>query len=62
MKGVGGETHLCSAAPVARKPLGYDRAFLDAYRPNASSYLSERDRAHLAAVGRPQIAEQPAGT
>lgn len=49
-------------APEARKPVGYDRKFLDRYRPNVSYYLTEQDRAHLAAVGRPQIAEQPAGT
>lgn len=46
----------------ARKPVGYDRSFLDRYRPNVSFYLTERDRARLAAVGRPGIAEQPAGT
>ncbi len=46
----------------ARKPVGYDRKFLDRYRPNISFYLTEQDRAHLATVGRPQIAEQPAGT
>jgi hypothetical protein len=49
-------------APDARKPVGYDRKFLDGYRPNVSFYLTERDRAHLASVGRPGIAEQPAGT
>ncbi len=49
-------------APEARKPVGYDRTFLDRYRPNVSAYLTEPERAHLAAVGRPQIAEQPAGT
>jgi hypothetical protein len=49
-------------APEARKPVGYDRKFLDRYRPNASFYLTEPDRTHLAAVGHPQIAEQPAGT
>ena len=49
-------------APEVRKPVGYDRKFLDRYRPNASFYLTEQDRTHLAAVGRPQIAEQPAGT
>lgn len=49
-------------APEARKPVGYDRKFLDRCRPNASFYLTEQDRTHLAAVGRPQIAEQPAGT
>ena len=49
-------------APEARKPVGYDRKFLDRYRPNVSFYLTEQDRTHLANVGRPQIAEQPAGT
>jgi len=49
-------------APEARKPVCYDRKFLDRYRPNASFYLTEQDRTHLAAVGHPQIAEQPAGT
>ena len=37
-----------------RKPVGYNHKFLDRYRPNSSSYLTERDR--------PQIPEQPAGT
>ena len=49
-------------APETRKPVGYDRKFLDDYRPNDSFYLTEQDRDHLAVVGRPQIAEQPAGT
>jgi Fic family protein len=48
--------------PEARKPVGYDRKFLDLYRPNVSFYLTEQDRAHLAAVGRQRIAEQTAGT
>jgi len=51
-----------SQAPQARKPVGYDRSFLDRYRPNSSSYLTEQDRTHLATVGRLQIADQPAGT
>lgn len=46
----------------ARRPVGYDRGFLDTYRPNTSAYLSEIEREHLATIGRPQIAEQPAGT
>jgi len=46
----------------ARRPVGYDRRFLDAYRPNTSRYLSDEERAQLAAVGRQQIAEQTAGT
>ena len=49
-------------APQARKPVGYDRNFLDRYQPNSSSYLTEQDRTHLATVGRLQIADQPAGT
>jgi hypothetical protein len=48
--------------PEARRPVGYDRGFLDTYRPNESAYLSEKERAHLAEIGRPRIAEQPAGT
>ena len=47
---------------TARKPVGYDRSFLDTYRPNVTAYLSDKERAHLAAVGKPNIAEQPAGT
>jgi hypothetical protein len=49
-------------AQEARKPVGYDRKFLDLYRPNVSFYLTEQARAHLATVGRQKIAEQPAGT
>ncbi len=48
--------------PEARKPVGYDRDFLDRYRPNESFYLTEQERTHLASVGQPQITEQPAGT
>lgn len=46
----------------ARKPVGYERSFLDQYRPNISYYLSDEERAHLILVGRPKIAPQPAGT
>ena len=48
-------------APESRKPVGYDRAFLDSYRPNETFYLSDEERAHLCEIGKPQIAEQPAG-
>jgi hypothetical protein len=47
---------------AARHPVGYLRSFLDSYRPNTSFYLSQQERAHLATVGRPGIAEAPAGT
>lgn len=49
-------------APEARKPVGYDRRFLDSYRPNVTFHFTEYERAHLASLGRPPIAEQPAGT
>lgn len=49
--------------PEARKPAGYNRAFLDTYRPNVTQYLSAKERTYLEAVGRPKIGEQqPAGT
>lgn len=46
----------------ARRPVGYDRVFLDGYRPNASFYLTEAQRAHLAGVGKPGVEAAPAGT
>ncbi|MDE0447491.1 MAG: Fic family protein [Spirochaetaceae bacterium] len=48
--------------PAARRPVGYDRAFLDSYRPNETFYFSPAERAHLHEVGRPVTAGQPAGT
>ncbi len=51
-----------SQPPAARKPVGYNREFLDTYQPNTSSYLSQQERAHLARIGRPNFAAQPAGT
>jgi Fic/DOC family protein len=51
------------ARPVAaRKPVGYNRKFLDGYRPNASHYLSAKERAKLREIGKPQLGDQPAGT
>jgi len=48
--------------PEVRKPVGYNRAFLDAYRPNETFYLTAAERAHLREVGTPAITPQPAGT
>jgi hypothetical protein len=49
--------------PLAgRKPAGYDRSFLESYRPNETAYLSAKEREHLHKVGTPQIGAQPAGT
>lgn len=47
---------------AARRPVGYDRSFLDRYHPNSTFYLSSEDRARLAAVGKPQVEAAPAGT
>jgi Fic family protein len=46
----------------ARKPAGYNRDFLDSYRPNVSAYLSQNERKHLLDVGTRKIGNQPAGT
>src|ERR1700691_2323166 len=46
----------------ARKPVGYNREFLDSYRPNETFYLSEEQRAHLAQVGKPNFEDRTAGT
>jgi len=45
-----------------RQPVGYNRAFLDKYRPNESYYLSTALRKHLAEIGCPTDNNQPAGT
>ena len=47
---------------TAREPVGYDRNFLDCYRPNASFYLSEWERMELLEFGMTEVVEQPAGT
>jgi DNA-binding transcriptional ArsR family regulator len=47
---------------AARKAAGYNREFLDSYRPNVSFYLSAQERAHLADVGRTRSGVEPAGT
>ena len=47
---------------AARRPVGYNRSFLDGYLPNETFYLSEAERSRLDAAGRQFITEQPAGT
>ncbi len=49
-------------SPQLRKPVGYQRGFLDAYRPGESFYLTAAEREQLRDVGTPKIAPQPAGT
>lgn len=49
--------------PVAkRKPVSYNRLFLEHYRPNIDSYLTTVDKEKLAEIGRTQGGNQPAGT
>lgn len=45
-----------------RRPVGYQRAFLDDYRPNETYYLSTATRRRLLELGRPSDGEHPAGT
>lgn len=47
---------------AAREPVGYDPEFLGAYRPNYTFYLSQVERVRLWEVGKPEVAEEPAGT
>ncbi len=48
--------------PQARKPVGYQRGFLGAYRPNETWYLPESLRRQLHKMGRTTNAHEPAGT
>ena len=47
---------------AARKAVGYNRQFLDAYRPNTTFYLSPKERAHLAEVGNTKAGVEAPGT
>ncbi|PGH59213.1 hypothetical protein CRT60_00850 [Azospirillum palustre] len=50
-------------APIAaRTPVGYNRGFLEQYRPNDTDYLTHTEQEHLRKIGRPDFADQPAGT
>ncbi|MEZ5738010.1 MAG: Fic family protein [Burkholderiaceae bacterium] len=46
----------------ARKPVGYQREFLDAYRPNETWYLSGSLRRQLHNMGTTPDVDEPAGT
>ena len=48
--------------PEARKPVGYQRDFLEAYCPNQTWYLSESLRRQLHKMGRTADRDAPAGT
>src|SRR5689334_21108989 len=53
---------LVSQPITSRKPVGYNREFLDLYRPNETFYLAEAERGRLAEAGNPKFADQAAGT
>jgi hypothetical protein len=59
----GKEIRAYVSQPVQRRrPVGYDRAFLEGYVPNDTWYLPPEIRAHLSNIGRPSNGERPAGT
>ena len=45
-----------------RRPVGYNRAFLDSYQPNDTFYLTPEIRHELNKMGRSPEAQRPAGT
>lgn len=47
---------------AARKAVGYNRQFLDGYRPNTTFYLLPKERAHLTEVGKTKADTEAAGT
>ena len=50
-------------APIQRRqPVGYQRAFVDDYRPNVTYYLPAQTRQRLLDMGRPPHSGRPAGT
>jgi len=53
---------LVHRALTSRRPIGYRRDLLDAYRPNQDSYLSDALRRRLHELGRSPEGERPAGT
>jgi len=59
----GAEVRLLVRRPlIHRAPVGYQREFLESYRPNRDAYLDSMLRAHLHALGRAPGAQRPAGT
>ncbi|MCS3796697.1 Fic family protein [Niastella sp. OAS944] len=45
-----------------RKPVGYNREFLEKYKPNIDSYLTQQEKEKLAAIGITAREDQPVGT
>ncbi|WP_268034368.1 Fic family protein [Algoriphagus sp. PAP.12] len=53
---------LVSRPEVLRNPVGYERDFLESYRPNIDGYLSKEEKQKLAEWGKTRNEERPAGT
>lgn len=53
--------NLVNAPIQARKPVGYNRDFLESYKPNVDSYLTKQELSRLAEFGIANT-DQPAGT
>ncbi|MGS2738935.1 Fic family protein [Sinomicrobium sp. M5D2P17] len=51
-----------SQSEAHRIPVGYNRDFLENYRPNVDSYLTSEDKKKLVKIGKTQGENQPAGT
>ena len=51
-----------SGPPSARKPVGYNRRFVDTYQPNQTFYLPSIVRKQLHGIGQTVVVETPAGT
>jgi len=47
---------------MLRKPVGYNQAFLDDYRPNETYYLTQEVRTELLSQGQAVSSNEPAGT
>lgn len=47
---------------AARTPIGYQKAFLERYRPNQMAYLRQEDRSRLAQIGAVESRPLPPGT
>ncbi|MGB3386455.1 MAG: Fic family protein, partial [Pseudaminobacter sp.] len=63
LSGGGKEVLAYVRQPVERRqPVGYDRSFLDSYRPNVTAWLDDNERTHLLKVGTAETGNQPAGT
>lgn len=53
---------LVSRPETQRIPVGYNRDFLENYRPDTDGYLTPEDKKKLAEIGKTQGNDQPAGT